>query len=76
MLKALKATYVDGKLILDEKLDPEWEGKSVTIMLEVEESETEEERRNRIERFIEKAHQYRFTLPPDYKFDRNEIYDR
>ncbi|MBW4440108.1 MAG: hypothetical protein KME10_02480 [Plectolyngbya sp. WJT66-NPBG17] len=78
MLKVLKATYHDGKFELEEQLGSEWEGKTVEITIKSDEvSETEQGRKARVEQFLEKWKQHPGTeLTEDYKFDRDEIYDR
>ncbi len=78
MLKVLRATYRDGKFDLEEKLGSEWEGKTVEITIEDKEpDQTEEDKRSKVEQFIEKWQQRpAIELPEDYKFDRDEIYDR
>lgn len=78
MSKVLQATYHDGNLILDKKLDVALEGKKLTLILvEAEssaQSELEQQERTRI--FLEWAQQYSAKLPPDYKFDREEAHER
>lgn len=79
MSKLLYATYQNGSLILDEKLDSALEGKKLTLML-VEEAESsarsEMEPKERTQKFLEWAQQYSAKLPPDYKFDREEAHER
>lgn len=78
MSKVLQATYHDGKLILDEKLDAVLEGKKLTLILVEAEasSQSEPELEYRKREFLEWAQHYSAKLPPDYKFDREEIHDR
>jgi hypothetical protein len=79
MNKVLHATYYDGSLVLDEKLDAALEGKKLTLIL-VEatgvsnEAEADIEARKR--QFFEWAGQYAAKLPPDYVFDREEAHER
>lgn len=79
MSKMLQATYHDGNLILDEKLDAALEGKKLTLIL-VEESalsdQNEVDLAERKRQFFEKVKTYSIELPKDYKFDREEIHDR
>ena len=79
MSKILQATYHDGNLILDEKLDAALEGKKLTLIL-VEDSapsnQSEVDLAERKRRFLEKSKQYFAKLPSDYKFDREEIHER
>lgn len=82
MNKVLQATYHDGNLVLDEKLDAALEGKKITLILvdssessnQPEQTEVDVEERKR--RFLEKSKQYSAKLPPDYKFDREEAHER
>jgi hypothetical protein len=82
MSKVLHATYLDGNLVLDEKLDAALEGQKLTLIL-VEDSkeldqpqQTEVEHDERKRRFLEESKQYSAKLPPDYKFDREEAHKR
>ena len=76
MLKVLKATYRNGKFDLEEKLGSEWEGKTLNIVVEVQDDRAEDQK-VRVEQFLEKWKQHPgIELTEDYKFDRNEIYDR
>jgi len=78
MNKVLQATYHDGNLILDKKLDAALEGKKLTLILVEAESfaQSELEQTERTRRFLEWAQQYSAKLPPDYKFDREEAHER
>lgn len=80
MSKILQATYHDGNLILDEKLDAALEGKKLRIVVieNFVESNDQVERslEPRKQRFLEQLQQHSFKLPKDYKFDREELYDR
>lgn len=82
MTRILEATYSNGNLILSEELDPALEGKKLKIVvLEAQEQETvenltSEERVQRVKDFLAWAKQFSAKLPPDYKFDRDEIYER
>lgn len=85
MNKVLQATYHDGNLVLDEKLDTALEGKKLTLIL-VDSSEAsaqtgqpvvdDAERKRRFLEFLEKSKQYSAKLPPGYKFDREEAHER
>ncbi len=65
-------------LVLDEKLDAALEGKKLTLILVEAESssQSELEQQERTRKFLEWAQQYSAKLPPDYKFDQEELYDR
>ncbi|MFZ9737872.1 MAG: hypothetical protein ACO3EZ_07685 [Prochlorotrichaceae cyanobacterium] len=78
MSKVLQATYHDGNLVLDEKLDAALEGKKFTLILveEKSSSQSELEQRERTRKFLEWTQQYSAKLPPDYKFDREEAHER
>jgi predicted DNA-binding antitoxin AbrB/MazE fold protein len=78
MGKVIQATYHDGNLVLDEKLDAALEGKKLTLILVEEEfsSQSELEQKERTRKFLEWARQYSAKLPPDYKFDREEAHER
>ena len=79
MNKVLQATYHDGNLILDEKLDSALEGKKLTLILVEETFSSEqdgvylEERKRQL---LEKLKTSSIKLPEDYKFNREELYDR
>jgi len=79
MNKVLQATYHDGNLVLDEKLDIALEGKRLTLILVEEpdspfQSELDLEDRKR--EFLDWAQGYTAKLPLDYKFNREEAHDR
>jgi predicted DNA-binding antitoxin AbrB/MazE fold protein len=78
MSKVLQATYHDGNLVLDEKLDAALEGKKLTLILVEEEfsSQSELEQKERTRKFLEWAQKYSAKLPPDYRFDREEAHER
>jgi predicted DNA-binding antitoxin AbrB/MazE fold protein len=82
MSKVLHATYHDGNLVLDEKLDAALEGQKLTLILVEESKESapleqiEVDLEERKRRFLEKSKQYSAKLPPDYKFDREEAHER
>lgn len=66
-----KATYKKGTLVLDQSLGLEKEGKKFKIII-VEEETTPAKK----ERFLQSVEKHAFTLPKDYKFNREEIYER
>ncbi|MCP4345798.1 MAG: hypothetical protein GY795_09760 [Desulfobacterales bacterium] len=71
MQLVLNATYKDGAFIPDQNLGMDKEGKKFKIFI-VEEEKTEI-RKEQFFRFVEK---YAFSLPEDYKFDREELHER
>lgn len=78
MSQILQAKCVNGELVLDEKLSADLEGKNLKIRIVevVNEDEDEETRKEKAKRFLEKVDQHSFSLPEDYKFNRDELYDR
>ena len=80
MTRILEATYSNGNLILSEALDPALEGKKLRILVmesqETVENLNSEQRVRRVKDFLAWASQFSAKLPPDYKFDRDEIYER
>lgn len=78
MLQIIQATCTNGKLVLSEKLSSELEGKTIQIMI-IEPSESTQGidyEESKIQQFLDRVNNYSFPLPPDYKFNREEIYDR
>ena len=78
MLQIIQATCTNGELILSEKLSSELEGKTIQIMI-IESSDSTQlidSQESKIHKFLERVNNYSFPLPPDYKFNREEIYDR
>lgn len=80
MTKILEATYSNGNLILSEALDPDLEGKKLRVVVleaqEMVENLSSEERVQRVKDFLAWVKQISFKLPPDYKFNRDELYER
>lgn len=78
MDKVLQATYHDGNLVLDEKLDAALEGQKLTLILveAASSSQPKLEPQERTRKFLEWAQKYSAKLPPDYKFDREEAHER
>jgi hypothetical protein len=76
MLQIIKATCTNGELILSEKLSSELEGKTLQIMI-IEPSETNQDHQaSKIQHFLARVDNYSFQIPADYKFNRDEIYER
>ena len=71
MQVVLEATYKDGVLIPDRSLGAEKEGKRFKLIL-VEQEEPSLKR----ERFFRFVRSNSFNLPKDYRFNREEIYER
>lgn len=78
MVKIVTATYTNGELILNEKLSPDMEGKTFQIMIleTIESAETIDSSNSNIKQFLERVKKYSVQLPHDYKFNRDEIYER
>ncbi|WGV26253.1 hypothetical protein [Halotia branconii] len=78
MLQIIQATCTNGELILNEKLSSELEGKTIKIMI-IEPSEYTQaidSEESKIQQFLAQVNNYSFQLPADYKFNRDEIYER
>ncbi len=71
MQLVLEATYKDGVLVPDRSLGPEKEGKRFKLILM-----EQEELSLKKERFFRYVRSNTFKLPADYRFDRDEIYER
>lgn len=80
MSKVLQATYQDGKLALDEKLDAAMEGRKLRIIVLEDVTEAENEGDQALEPrkqiFLEQLRYHSFTLPKDYVFNREELYEQ
>ena len=80
MIKILEAKYINGHFVLSEKLNPDLEGKTLKIMVfetdETEVTQQSESKTTKIHKFIEHVKKYSFKIPDDYKFNRDEIYER
>ncbi|MGA7954977.1 MAG: hypothetical protein WCA07_15805 [Gloeobacterales cyanobacterium] len=79
MTQILQATCINGNLVLSEKLSPEMEGKRLKVIVQ-EATETEQSEDYTAEQkfaaFIDHAKQYSAKLPANYKFNRDELYER
>jgi predicted DNA-binding antitoxin AbrB/MazE fold protein len=79
MNKVLQATYHDGSLVLDEKLDAALEGKKIALILVEAATESKDDIEQTLEprkqRFLEQLQQHSFKLPEDYRFNREELYE-
>lgn len=71
MQKVLTATYQNGVLILNEKMGQAMEGKTFKVIIR-----EEIDKESRKERFFKHVNKYAFQLPSDYKFNREELYER
>ncbi|MEH1856347.1 MAG: hypothetical protein V7L11_32830 [Nostoc sp.] len=78
MLKIFQATCTNGELVLSEKLSPELEGKTIQIVIlePTQSTQTIDDGESKIHQFLEKVNNYSFLLPPDYQFNREEIYEQ
>ncbi len=72
MTRILQAICHNGELILTEKLDSALEGKTLKIMIleapDPNQSASPDSRQAQA-RFLEKAQQHSFKLPPNYRFN-------
>lgn len=71
MYKVLQAVYRDGQLVLSEKLNPAFEGKQLRII--VLDPDELEQRKEGFFGFVDKQ---TITLPEDYHFNRDTLYER
>ncbi len=71
MQLVMEATYRYGTFIPDQILGKEKEGKRFRLII-LEERKAGSDK----EKFFKSAEQYSFSLPPDYKFNRDELYER
>ncbi|NJN85258.1 MAG: hypothetical protein HC881_01635 [Leptolyngbyaceae cyanobacterium SL_7_1] len=78
MNRVLQATYHDGNLVLEEKLDAALEGKKLTVIVMEDELSLEQTDPNveKHQQFIKWINQYSAELLPGYKFDCDEIHER
>jgi hypothetical protein len=78
MTKILEATYSNGSLILSEVLTSDMEGKKLRVVVldAPEVPEDMNQRSQTIQDFLTWSQQISFQLPPDYRFDRDELYER
>ncbi|MEH2056176.1 MAG: hypothetical protein V7K97_08460 [Nostoc sp.] len=78
MLKIIQATCTNGELVLSEKLSPELEGKTIQIVILEPTQSTQiiNDGESKIYQLLEKVNNYSFLLPPDYQFNREEIYEQ
>jgi hypothetical protein len=75
MIKIVEATCTNGELVLSEKLSPELEGKTIQIMILSPSQSTQiiDDRESKVQHFLTQVNNYSFVLPPDYKFNREEV---
>jgi hypothetical protein len=79
MTQILRATCINGNLVLSEKLSPAMEGKRLKVIVqEATEAEQAEDftADQKFAAFIDHAKQYSAKLPANYKFNRDELYER
>jgi hypothetical protein len=80
MDQVLHATYHNGNLVLDEKLDDALEGQKLTLILVKDSANLSKNPKNSLETrkqvFLEQLQKQSFRLPEDYKFNREELYER
>jgi hypothetical protein len=79
MTQILQATCINGSLVLREKLNPEMEGKRLKVIVqEATDAEQSEDATadQKFAAFLDHAKQYSAQLPANYKFNRDELYER
>lgn len=78
--EVIYATYQDGSLVLDRKLDAAFEGKRLTLVVVENTTSIQDGEKQALEprkqRFLEQLKQHSFTIPTDYTFDREELHER
>jgi predicted DNA-binding antitoxin AbrB/MazE fold protein len=72
MPPTLDAIYQEGVLILSKQLGKEKEGKKFKVVLLEEEDNLTTSKAD----FFQFIDRHTFTLPPDYQFRREELYER
>lgn len=71
MYQLLQATYEDGRLVLNKKLNIGLEGKRLNVIVfETDEAD------NQKEQFLQFVDQHPIELSANYTFNRDELYDR
>jgi len=71
MIHFIQATYQNGQLILQQKLNKALEGQTLNIIVI-----TGETTAGKKEQFLNFVDKLAFNLPADYHFNRDEIYAR
>jgi predicted DNA-binding antitoxin AbrB/MazE fold protein len=71
MQMILEATYKDGVLVPDRSLGSDKEGKKFKVIV-FEEKKLDAKR----DQFFQFVRDHGFSLPEDYQFGRDEIYER
>jgi len=71
MVQFMQATYHNGHLILQHKLNDALEGKTLNIIVITEETMTHKK-----EHFLNFVDRITFNLPADYRFNRDELHAR
>jgi hypothetical protein len=72
VIQLLQATYRNGQLVLEEKLGDELEGQKLQIIVFTG-SDSPEDKKKRFVKFVDRLE---ISLPDDYRFDRQSLYDR
>jgi hypothetical protein len=79
MTQILQATCINGNLVLSEQLSPDMEGKQFKLIVQeiTEENQPESiEADQKFAAFLAHAKQYSAKLPANYRFNRDELYER
>ncbi len=79
MTQILQATCINGNLVLSEQLNPQMEGKRLKVIVQ-EATEAEQSAGmtadQKFAAFLDHAKQFSAKLPANYKFNRDELYER
>ncbi|MGK7905022.1 MAG: hypothetical protein AB4352_27175 [Hormoscilla sp.] len=70
-----EATIEDGMIRIPQEYLAQLQPRLKVIVLQEESGEKQEALKQKDE-FLAKVAQHRFDLPPDYRFNREELYDR
>jgi hypothetical protein len=77
MIQFMQATYQNGQLILKQKLNEALEGKTLNIIVITEEAMARRSQMaHKKEHFLKFVDSVSFSLPSDYRFNRDELYAR
>jgi hypothetical protein len=71
MYQIVQATYKNGRLILNQKLNDALEGQTLNIIILTDNIIAEKK-----ERFLNFVDRYAFSLPANYYFNRDELHVR
>jgi len=70
MYKIVEAVYKNGNLVLGDKLESGKEGQKYRVII------MDNDKEARQKHFFEFLSKHSFRLPADYRFNRDELYER